>query len=138
MTRGGNRYTQIFATDYNWSCSFLIKLKSKAHKASSLLFHWGGVLPDIVYDNAKETIHVKFNRKIKEASCHSWEMEPFTSWSNAATREMKEQKKGSGKKLIKSSTPKKLWDGCLELESYIRSNTAHGISKLDGDMVLGC
>ena len=43
-------------------------------------------------------------------------------------------KKGSSWKLIKSGTPKRLWDDCLKLESYIRSNTAHGIYKLDGEV----
>ena len=49
-------------------------------------------------------------------------------------REVKELKKGSGRKLIKSGIPKRLWDDCLELESFIRSNTAHGIYKLDGEV----
>ena len=43
-------------------------------------------------------------------------------------------KKGSGRKLIKSGAQKRLWDDCLELESYIMSNTAHGIYKLDGEV----
>ena len=44
-------------------------------------------------------------------------MELFTPWPNAAKREIKELKKGSGRKLIKSGTPIRLWDDCLELES---------------------
>ena len=47
---------------------------------------------------------------------------------------MKELKKNSGRKLIKSGTPKRLWGDCLELESYIRSKTTHGIYKLDGNV----
>ena len=34
-------------------------------------------------------------------------------------------KKHSGRKIIKSVTPKRLYDGCLELESYINSNIAN-------------
>ena len=45
---------------------------------------------------------------------------------------VKKLKKGSGRKLFKSGTPKKLWDDCLELESYRRSNIAHIIYKPDG------
>ena len=33
-------------------------------------------------------------------------------------REIKELKKGSGRKLIKYGNPKRVWDDCLELESY--------------------
>ena len=47
----------------------------------------------------------------------------------------KREKKGTeerlGRKLIKSDAPKRLWDDYLELESCIRSNTGHGIYKLD-------
>ena len=45
-------------------------------------------------------------------------MEPFTPWINAAKREVKELKKVSSRKLIKSGPPKGLWDEYLELESY--------------------
>ena len=90
--------------------------------------------PTVICDNAKELVLCEFNRKLKEASCHLKQREPFTLWSNAAKREIKELKKGSGRKLIKSGTPKRLWDDCLKLESYIRSNTAHGIYKLDAEV----
>ena len=44
VSRRGNRCAQIFATNFCWSCSFPMKLKSEAHKALSLLFQWDGVL----------------------------------------------------------------------------------------------
>ena len=50
------------------------------------------------------------------------QLEPYTPLSNAAEREMKELKKGAGCKLLKSRAPKQLWDNCIELEAYIRSN----------------
>ena len=61
----------------------------------------------------------KFNRKLKKALSQLEQTEPFTPWSNAAERKRKELKKGSGRKLIKSETPKRLWDDCLELV-YVR------------------
>ena len=36
--------------------------------------------------------------------------------------------------MIKFIAPKRLWDNCLELESYIRSYTVHGIYKLDKEV----
>ena len=85
-------------------------------------------------DNAKEMIQGKFYHKLKYAACHLKQLEPYTHWSNAAERKIKELKKGSGHKLLWSSAPKHLWDDCLELEAYIRSNTAHDIFKLDGEV----
>ena len=81
----------------------------------------------IICDDTKELVLGKFNRKLKEVSCHLKQMEQFTPWSNAA------MKKGSSKKL-KSGTPKRFWDDCLELESYIRSITTYDIYKLDGEV----
>ena len=37
--------------------------------------------------------------------------------------------------MIKSGSPKKLWDDCLELEVCIRSNTAHDIYMLNGEVL---
>ena len=125
---------QIFAIDFGWSCSSPMKLTSEAHKRFSLLFQWDGVPPTVICDNAKEMVLGQFHRKIKKALCHLKQTKPFTPWLNAAKREIKELKKGSGRKLIKSGAPKRLWDDCLELESYIRSNTVHGIYKLDGEV----
>ena len=61
-------------------------------------------------------------------------MKPFIPWLNAVEKEIKKLKKGSSRKLIQSGTPKRLWDDCLQLESYLRPNTANGIYKLDGDV----
>ena len=48
----------------------------------------------------------ELNRKLKETPSHLKQMEPFTPWSNAAKREMKEVKKGYSRKLIRSGAPK--------------------------------
>ena len=53
---------------------------------------------------------------------------------DAPEGEIKKQKKGFGRTLIKSRAPKRLWNDCLELESYIQSNTVYGIYKLDGEV----
>ena len=78
-----------------------------------LLFQWGGVPLTVICDNAKEMVLGKFNRKLKEASYDLKQMEPLTPWSNEAEKEIKELKKGSGKKpkigmlfhLVKCSRP---------------------------------
>ena len=43
-----------------------------------------------------------------------------------------ELKRGSGRNMTKMKIPKVLWDDCLYLEAYIRSNRALDIFKLDG------
>eukprot|EP00804_Cyclotella_cryptica_P016777 CCRYP_002064-RA/>CCRYP_002064-RA protein AED:0.32 eAED:0.33 QI:0/0/0/1/1/1/2/0/448 len=71
--------------------------------------------------------------KLKEASCRLKQTEPYSPWKNSVEGNIRKLKKGAGLKMIKSGSPKKLWDDCLVLESYIRSNTAHDIYMLHGE-----
>ena len=75
-------------------------------------------------------IQSKFHQKLNDAACHLKQLEPFTLWSNAAERGMKEIEKGSGYKVLQPS----LWDNCLDLEAYIRSSAAHDIYKVNGEV----
>ena len=83
----GNNCAQIFATDFGWSRSFLMKLKSKAHEALSLLFQQDEVPPVIIQDNAKGMIQGEFARMLKEALYHLQQTEPFTPWLDVAGRD---------------------------------------------------
>ena len=58
-------------------------------------------------------------------------MEPESPLQMAAKGEICELKRGSGIKITKMKSPKVLWDDCLDLEAYIRSNTALDIFELD-------
>ena len=65
---------------------------------------------------------------------HIKQTEPHSPWQNAAELAIRELKKGAGRKAAKAKSPKKLWDHALELESYIRSNTAITHPELDGQV----
>ena len=107
---------KIFATNIGWLCLFPMKPKSEAHEAQFLLLKWNRVPNAIICDNAKDMVLDEINRKFKEALCHLRWTEHFTPWSNAAEREIRELKKGSGRRLIKSGMPTRLWDDFLELK----------------------
>ena len=51
-----NKCVQILATDFGWSCSFPMMLKSEAHEELSLVIQQGGVSPTIICDNAMEMV----------------------------------------------------------------------------------
>ena len=61
-------------------------------------------------------------------------MEPYSPWQNAAEATINELKKGTGRKMIRTSSPKVLWEDCLELEAEIQSSTARNILKLEGEV----
>ena len=76
----------------------------------------------------------RFYQKFKDAACQLKQLEPYTSWSNLAGREIKELKKGASHKLMWSRAQKCSWDECLELEAYIWSNVVYNIYKLDQEV----
>ena len=79
-------------------------------------------------------IQCKFYQKLKDTACKLKQLEPYTPCSNAVEKDTKEIEKRAGFKLLQSRAPKWLWEDCLELETYIRSNTAHDFYKLDRDV----
>jgi len=103
------------------------------HEGLSLLFKRDGVPPKIIVDGSKEQTMGTFAKKVRQADCWLKQTEPYSPWSNAAEGVIRELKKGSGRKMVKTKTPKVLWDDCLEYESMIRSNTAHDVYELGGE-----
>ena len=76
-----------------------------------------------VDDSKNQTLGV-FKRKVAEVGCHLRRTELESPWQMAAEGGIHELKRGTGRKMNKMKSPKVLWDDCLELEAYIRSNTA--------------
>ncbi len=88
----------------------------------------------MVMDGSKEQTLGQFCRKLVDAHCQLKQTEPYSPWQNAAEREIKELKKGSGRKILTSGAPRCLWDDCLELEAYIRSRSTNSMYHLDGEV----
>ncbi len=98
------------------------------------MFQREGVPPLMVMDGSKEQTLGKFCQKLCDTGCKRKITEPFSPWQNAAECRIKDLKKGTGRKLLLTNTPRRLWDDCLEYEASIRSHTAHDIFKLDGEV----
>jgi hypothetical protein len=105
-----------------------MKCKGKAHETLSLLFHWDGVPPTMVTNNSKEQRKGDFRRKLHNVDCHPCVTKPYSSWQQAAEDCIHELKRGSTRKMLKTGSPKTLWDHCLELEALVCSNTSNGKS----------
>ena len=78
----------------------------------------------MVVDGAKAQVLGEFRKKCREADCRLRQTEPYSAFSNAAEGAIRELKKATGRALTASQCPKRLWDDCLELQSFIRSHTA--------------
>jgi hypothetical protein len=99
--------------------------KGEAHETLSLLFLSDGVPPTMVLDGLKEQTKGDFKRKLREADCHTRQTEPYSPWQQAAEGCIRELKRGASRKMIKTGSPRVLWDHCIELEALICSSTSN-------------
>jgi hypothetical protein len=108
--------------------------KGEAHETLSLLFHRDGVPPTMVLDGSKEQCNGDFKRKLREADCHLRQTEPYSPWQQAAEGCIRKLKRGVTRKMIKTGSPRTLWDHCIELEALIRSSTCNDIYMTNGEV----
>ena len=100
----------------------------------SLLFHHDGVPPSMIADNYREQVLGDFKQKLREADCHLKQTKPYSPWMQAAEGSIRELKRGVTRKMIKTGTPKRLWDHCIELQAFIRSCTTNSIYMTNGQV----
>ena len=111
-----------------------MKTKGEAHHLLSLLFLHEGVMKTLIMDGEKGQVMGKFHQKARQADCQVKQTEPYSPWQNAEAM-IKELKKRTGRKMIRTSSPKVLWDDCLELEAEIWSSTASNIFEMEGEVL---
>jgi hypothetical protein len=106
--------------------------EGEAHETLSLLFHCDGVPPTMVFDGLKEQCQGDFIKELCKADCHARQTEPYSPWQQAAEGCIRELKRGVSLKMIKTGSPRVLWDHCIELEVLIRSSTSNNIYMTNG------
>ena len=67
-----------------------------------------GVPKTLIMDGAKEQVMGELCQKARQADCQVKQTEPNSPWQNAAEAMIKELKKGTGRKMIRSSSTKVL------------------------------
>jgi hypothetical protein len=122
-SRSGNKCAQVYATSFGWTRAHPMTRKGEAHETLSLLFLRDGVPPTMVLDGSKEQTKGAFKRKLHEADCHPRQTEPYSPWQQAAEGCIRELKRWVSRKMIKTGSPRLLWDHCIELEALIHSST---------------
>jgi hypothetical protein len=131
-SRRGNNCAQIFVNDLEWCRAYPLKTKGDAHTSLDLLFPEEGVPNTMISDDAPKLHAGEFRRKCRQAGSYCKETEPYSPWMNCAEGTIRELKRATRRAMLKTQTPKRLWDYCLELQAKIRSNTAHDITTLEG------
>jgi hypothetical protein len=99
--------------------------KGEAHETLSLLFNCDGVPLTMAFDGSKEQCQWDFKRKLCKADCHTRQTEPYSPWQQATEGCIRELKWEVSRKMIKTGSPRVLWDHCTELEVFIHSLTSN-------------
>ena len=117
----GNKCAQVYTTSFGWCQAHLMKRKGEAHETLTLLFHCDDLPTSMIADNSKEQILGEFKRKLNEANCHLKQMEPYSRWMQAAEGGIRVLKRGVFQLMIRTGSPKQLWDHCIILQAMICS-----------------
>jgi hypothetical protein len=117
-SRSGNKCAQAYSTSFGWARAHPMTRKGEAHETLSLLFHRDGVPPTMVFDSLKEQCQGDFKRKLCGADCHARQTETCSPWQQANEGCIRESKQGMSHKMIKTGSPRVLWDHCIELEAF--------------------
>jgi hypothetical protein len=133
-SKRGKKYAQVYATSFGWAWVHPMTKKSKTHDTLSLMFHWIGVPPTMIFDGSKEQTDGHFKRKLHEANCHAQQTEQYSPWQQATEGCICELKRGVSRKMIKTGSPKALWDHCIELKALIQSSTSNDIYMTNGEV----
>jgi hypothetical protein len=133
-SRQGELYSQVYTTGFHWCRVHPMKLKSDAHDLILLLFQRDGAPPKMIMDGSKEQTLSRFKKKCQDADCRTKQTEPYSPWQNAAESAIRELKKAAGRKMVRAGAPEPFWADAIELEAYVRSNTAHDIFILQGEV----
>jgi hypothetical protein len=133
-SRTGNKAAQVFCTGDGWTRALPMKKEREAHEALSLLFHRDGVSNVMVMDGTKAQVEGEFRRNMCDAGCHIKQTEPYTASSNMSEGGVRELKKGVGRQILHSGSPKRFGGDCLAREADVRSHTALVICELEGQV----
>jgi hypothetical protein len=106
VSRQGNKMAQVYATSFGGALAHPMKCKGDAHETLPLVFQRDGVPPTMVTNDSKEQTKGEFCQKLKEADCHPRVTEPYSPWQQAAEGCIRELKRGSSRKMIKTGSPK--------------------------------
>ena len=109
----GNTCMQIYTHRNTWCKAYPMKTNGEAHHSLSLLFSHEGAPKTLIMDGAIEQVMGKFLRTARQADCQVKQMEHYSPWQIGVEATIMELKKGTGRKMIRTSSPKVVWDNCL-------------------------
>ena len=130
----GNKYAAVYCTPFHWICVDPIEKKSDAHYTLDNLFRRVGVPHTLIPDNAGELTAGDFRRKAMKAQSAIRPIEAHTPNANLAEDGIRELKRMYRRAMIRTNSPRCLWDLCLVYHAYVRSHSCLSVRQLDGEV----
>ena len=128
----GNKCAQVFTNGMGYDLIYPLKKESDASEALTEVI-WSISIPkELVSDGARVETQGEFGKIVKEYKIKPRTTEPYSGWQNRAEAAIREIKRGIKKTMLRTRTPKRLWDYCGEWVAAIRWLTAHDLPGLDG------
>ncbi len=128
----GNRYMQVYATDFHHCKALPMEKKSDTHYTLTEYFKDCGIPASLIPDNAKELREGEFGRVAKRYHCPIRPVESYTPNANTAEDAIRELKRMYAKVMTQTGCPEVYWDYCFEWCANVRSHTALNIPALQG------
>ena len=76
-------------------------------------------------DGSKEKTLWKFKKKLNDAGIYIRQIEPYSPWLHQVEQTIRELKKASARKMMKTGSPKRLLGDCIEFEAYVSFNISN-------------
>lgn len=130
----GNKYAAVYCTPFHWICVDPIEKKSDVHYTLDTLFRRVGVPHTLIPDNAGELTGGEFKRKALKAQSVIRPIEAHTPNDNIAEDGIRELKRMYRRAMIRTNSPRCLWDLCLVFHAYVRSHSCLAIRQLEGEV----
>jgi hypothetical protein len=111
----GNTCSEIYATDFGWSRTFPMKKESDVHETLDLFLSHYGIPEALVSDGAKAYTGGLFKKEAREAGIFCKLTDPYSPWKNRAKGAIREVKRLAGRWMVRTRSPHRLWDHCIEL-----------------------
>ena len=123
---------QVFATDFGWTCVYLMEYEREIPRAFKSLFKDHCVPNKMIVDGARTQVKGETANTCRLAGCTIVELERGTPSANRAERTIGELKTDTKSDMARTKSPIVMWCYCLQRRARINRSMAKDNFQLNG------
>ena len=124
---------QVFATDFGWTCIYLMEYEREIPSAFKSLFKDHCVPNKMIVDGARTQVKGETANTCRLAECTILELERGTPSANRAERTIGELKTETKSDMARAKSPIVMWCYCLKRRARINRSIARENFQLNGN-----